>query len=83
MPVPSMFIPWFVLIVVPNAVLLSVLLFVVRVRAPEVARECHGTCPDCGQAQSFDVPERFELPFDVECANCRRELTLEEHVDSP
>ena len=64
-----------------SAVALSVFFFVVRMRAPDVAKECRGTCPDCGHVQSFDVPVRFELPLAVECANCSRELTLKQHIE--
>ena len=79
--IPLMFIPWFVLLTLPIAVALSVFFFVVRMRAPDVAKECRGTCPDCGHVQSFDVPVRFELPLAIECANCSRELTLKQHLE--
>ena len=77
--IPAMFIPWIALLVFPAAVGLSVFFFMIRIRAPDVATICRGTCPDCGQAQTFDVPVRFELPLHIECAKCSRELVLEEH----
>ena len=80
--IPAMFIPWIALLVFPFAVALSAFLFMVRLRAPDVARVCLGTCPDCGSAQTFDMPVRFELPLHIECANCSRELTLEEHREA-
>ena len=73
--------PWSVIYVGPLALALSVFFFVVRIRAPEVATKCRGTCPDCGFAQKFDVPVKFELPVDTACANCHRQLTLEPHVE--
>jgi hypothetical protein len=79
--IPLMFIPWFVFTTLPIALALSVFFFVVRIRAPEVAQECRGTCPDCGHVQSFDVPVRFELPLAIECAHCSRELTLKQHIE--
>ena len=79
--IPAMFIPWIALLVFPSAIGLSVFLFMVRMRAPDVARVCHGTCPDCGCVQTFDLPVRFELPLHIECANCSRELTLEQHIE--
>jgi len=80
--IPLMFVPWLVILALPAAVALSVFFFAVRIQAPEVARTCEGTCPDCGQVQTFDVPVRFELPLAVECAHCSRELTLKEHAET-
>ncbi len=80
---PLMLVPWFVFTVVLYALGLSIFFFVVRMRAPEVARVCRGTCPDCGYVQTFDVPIRFELPLEIECAQCSRGLTLEEHHTRP
>ena len=77
--IPIMLVPWFVITVLIYAIPLSVILFVIRMRAPDVATVCRGTCPDCGYVQTFDVPVRFELPLEVECAKCSRGLTLKRH----
>lgn len=76
--VPLMFVPWLFILVIPSAIGLSAFLFLMRVRAPEVALSCIGTCPDCGQTQRFEMPMRFELPLHIECSVCNRELTLED-----
>lgn len=78
--VPLMFIPWLVVLAFPTAVVLSAYVALQHLRAPNVARLCKGTCPDCGHVQVFDVPERFELPLEIECSKCSRELWLEEHA---
>ncbi len=77
--IPLMFIPFLAILVLPAAIGLSVYLIYSRMHAPDVARACKGTCPDCGFEQAFDLPLKFELPLDVECARCNRELRLEEH----
>lgn len=81
--VPLLFIPWAFVLILPTAVGLSVYFFAVRVRAPDVARTCSGTCPDCGYAGKFDLPMHFELPLAIGCPQCGRELTLETHVGTP
>lgn len=78
--IPLMFVPWLVILILPLAIGLSVYLAAIRLRAPEVASECRGTCPDCGYSGALDLPMRFELPLAIECPKCSRELTLEEHA---
>ena len=77
--IPFFFVPWLFLLAVPTTIGLSIFLFVVRMRAPEVAKVCKGVCPDCGYSQKFDLPVSFDLPLPAECAKCNRELTLKEH----
>jgi len=78
--VPLMFIPWAFVVVLPSAIGLSVFVAAVRLRAPDVARSCSGTCPDCGYAGRFDLPMHFELPLAFGCPQCGRELTLETRI---
>ncbi len=80
--IPLMAVPWLVILTLPAALVLSVFLFVIRMRAPEVFAVCQGTCPDCGQSQAFDLPGRYELPIKAECAKCNRELTLTKATDA-
>lgn len=77
--IPLMFVPFLVILALPTAIVLSAYLFIVRMRAPDVARLVEGTCPDCGHLQHFDVPPRFQLPLEIECQRCSRELWLTEH----
>ena len=77
--VPLLFIPYAIVVVLPAALALSVYFVAQHMQAPNVATTCSGTCPDCGRSQQFDIPERFELPIEIQCANCHRELWLRSH----
>ncbi len=77
---PMLLVPTLIIPVVANALALSIFLFVVRLRASEVAKVVRGTCPDCGHTQFFDVPTRFRVPLEVECQQCSRGLKLEEAI---
>ena len=77
--IPLMFVPYLIILALPGAIAFSLYVFTVRMRAPDVAELVEGTCPDCGYRQRFDVPVRFELPLEIECQKCSRELWLTEH----
>ena len=78
--IPLMFIPYAMVVVFPAAFGLSLFFVVQHMRAPDVTTTCSGTCPDCEHTQQFDPPERFELPLEIQCGNCHRELWLRECV---
>ncbi|MEO6057990.1 MAG: hypothetical protein ABIQ49_14265 [Gemmatimonadales bacterium] len=64
-------------IVVPGGLLLAFGLGALRLREREVFQAVDGRCPFCGTEQSLSVRGRFRLPRQVDCAKCRRRLTLE------
>jgi hypothetical protein len=64
-------------VVVPAGLLLAVALGALRLREAEIFRGVEGRCPFCGTEQSFAVLGRFRLPRRLDCASCRRALTLE------
>jgi hypothetical protein len=64
-------------VVVPAGLLLAVALGALRLREAEIFRGVEGRCPFCGTDQSFAILGRFRLPRQVDCASCRRRLTLE------
>ena len=78
--IPLLFVPWLFVLILPTAAVSSVYFFAVRMRAPDVARTCSGTCPDCGYEGRFDLPMHFELPLEIGCPQCNRELVLEARV---
>jgi hypothetical protein len=74
--IPIMCIPFLLILTLPAAIALTVFFAWERLTALDHAQRCEGKCPDCGALQTFDLPEKFELPLHVECSGCCRELTL-------
>jgi len=74
--VVSVFIPIAHFVLVPSLFLTGLYQFSRRLKVHEQVRGVHGTCPDCGAEQDFEVGNRLALPQPIQCGACLRGLTL-------
>lgn len=72
----AVFIPVAHLILVPSFFLFGLYQLYQRLNAPEVARDAHGTCPDCGAEQALDLDTRWHVPQQISCRECHRGLEV-------
>lgn len=72
----SVFIPIAHFVLVPSFLLYGIWQFVQRVGTAELATDAHGTCPDCGKEQPFELAPRWRAPQPVTCRYCQRGLRL-------
>lgn len=72
----SVLIPVAHFVLVPSFFLYGIYTFARRLGAERVALSCHGTCPDCGREQAFEVTGRWSLPRTTSCRYCQRSLRL-------
>ncbi len=70
------FIPVAHFALVPGFFFFAIYQFVQRLNTPAVGRDAHGTCPDCGADQEFELAGRWRVPQLVTCRSCRRGLRL-------
>ncbi len=73
--VVSVFIPIAHFVLVPSFLFVGVWQFSRRLRTGEMVKGAHGRCPDCGSEQDFELGG-WGFPQSVQCASCRRGLTL-------
>ena len=73
--VACVFIPVAHFLLVPSFLAFGVYQFIDRLGTAEVARKAHGTCPDCGTEQAFELGRR-RTQAQVTCAQCHRGLTV-------
>ena len=74
--VVSVFIPIAHFVLVPAFFGIGIWQFVRRLRCHQVVRGAHGTCPDCGTEQDFELSSGPRVPQAVQCRACHRGLTL-------
>ena len=74
--VVCVFVPIAHFVLVPSFFALGVWQFFRRLRQGEQVRGAHGTCPDCGAEQDFELSSGFRLPQGIQCRSCQRGLTL-------
>ena len=74
--VVSVFIPIAHFVLVPSFFGIGLWQFFRRLRQHEQVRGAHGTCPDCGVEQDFELSAGLRLPQGVQCRHCHRGLTL-------
>jgi len=74
--VVSVFIPIAHFVLVPSFFGMGIWQFVRRLRRAELVRGAHGTCPDCGAEQDFELAGGLRFPQAVQCRTCHRGLTL-------
>ncbi len=74
----SLAVPLAHFLLVPGFLVLGMVLFTHRIRLRRTAAGAHGTCPDCGEEQEFDLPARWRLPARTACSRCQRVLELRE-----
>ena len=72
----GLFIPLAHLFLVPGFGLAGIVVFTRRVRREDEVRGAHGTCPDCGQEQDFEVPVKPAPRVATQCTACGRGLTI-------
>lgn len=72
----SVFIPVGHFILVPVFLISSVVTLTTRLAMTARVIRAHGSCPDCGREQDFDVQGSWRLPVDVTCRGCQRRLTM-------
>lgn len=72
----SVFIPIAHFVLVPSLFVAGLYQLVRRLRVHELVRGAHGTCPDCGAEQDFELGSRLALPQAIQCGSCHRGLTL-------
>jgi len=70
------FIPVAHFALVPGFFLFAIYQFFQRLGTPAIGRGAHGTCPDCGVEQEFELAGRWRVPQLVSCRACRRGLRL-------
>jgi hypothetical protein len=73
--VVSVFIPIAHFVLVPSFLCIGVWQFLRRLRTGELVRGAHGSCPDCGTEQDFELGSSG-VPQSVTCGRCHRGLTL-------
>lgn len=74
--VVCVFIPIAHFVLVPSLFGIGIWQFVRRLRQHQSVRGAHGTCPDCGTEQDFEVSAGLRFPQAVQCSHCHRGLTL-------
>ena len=74
--VVSVFIPIAHFLLVPSFFGIGVWQFFRRLRQHQQVRGAHGTCPDCGAVQDFELSAGPRFPQSVQCRHCHRGLTL-------
>jgi hypothetical protein len=79
----SLAVPLAHFLLVPGFLVFGIILFTQRIRLRRTASDAHGTCPDCGEAQEFDLPTRWQLPARTACRRCQRVLELREASRAP
>ena len=72
----SVFIPIAHFVLVPSLFGIGIWQFVRRLRLHLLVRGAHGTCPDCGAEQDFELSSGLRFPQGVQCRSCHRGLTL-------
>lgn len=74
--VVSVFIPIAHFVLVPSLFGIGIWQFVRRLRLHQLVRGAHGTCPDCGAEQDFELSLGLRFLQGVQCRHCHRGLTL-------
>ena len=75
--VVSVFLPIAHFVPVPSLFGIGIWQFFRRLRRTELVKGAHGTCPDCGAEQDFELSAGLRFPQSVQCRACHRGLTLE------
>ncbi len=73
----SLFIPAWHFVGVPGFLILAVVLARRRLAEATALEALDGSCPACGDAQSFAPPSKFELPVTLRCPGCSAFVKLE------
>ncbi len=73
--VVSVFIPVAHFVLVPSFFFVGLWQFFRRLRMGELVKGAHGSCPDCGAEQDFELGSA-RFPQSVPCGSCHRGLTL-------
>lgn len=81
--VVSVFLPIAHFVLVPSFFGIGIWQFFKRLRQAERVRGAHGTCPDCGAEQDFELSSGLRFPQSVQCRSCQRGLTLAATVEAP